>query len=87
MKGIIIKPKRCCGYSASIGNIVEYVGKIETEHVRCTSCFHVRRTGSGDILVDVNGFRTGIEDHRIKWFNDDVDLSDEVEKSKELETA
>lgn len=67
MKGIIVKPKPCCGYSASIGNVVESVGKPKTKLPG--KCVHCQSLDGPEGYVELSD-GTIILDSRIKWFPD-----------------
>jgi hypothetical protein len=88
MRGIIIKPKPCCGYTGGIGKLVVYEGKCNNPLVRCTKCSVYRITSDFDVYVVINGVGQAIDSGRVKWFNDDIDLEDTTEEvTKELEDA
>lgn len=84
MKGIIIKPKSCCGDASQIGTITQYVGKAPKNLFGCTSCM---KPVSRISLVEVNTPRglDLVEFRRIKWFDDDLGTfeTEEVNQKEE----
>lgn len=84
--GIIVKPKPCCGYTGGIGKMVVYEGKAESLFTRCTRCNFVRISAETDIQVSIGDLLSVIESTRVKWLNDDLDLSQETCEDKQLET-
>lgn len=86
MKGIVIKPAVCCNSTSAIGKVVKYLGKPQPLFVMCGSCCTRDPIKEQHVLVVLNGNEYVVLEHRIKWFNDDIDLEGITEEvTKELE--
>lgn len=82
MKGIITKPKPCCNDTSAIGLIVTFSHYVGSTHVECLGCKRIVK--EPDIIDCKEGFFTNFS--RVKWFNDDLDLTEKHTKEKEYAT-